>query len=177
MKRNIAVAALALVSVALPACGGAGDSGGKNDEAKFQEAALKHAKCMRDNGIDFPDPKFENGGASVNSVREGDNPETMRRAEEKCKHFIDDVAPKQISEKERQELADQMLAHARCMRAQGIDFPDPKIDSKGRVTMEMRGRAGEKPDFARMQRAEEKCRPKGAGPGKGPMLLKPPPPK
>ena len=171
MNRSIAVAALALVSVALSACGGAGDSGGKSDEAKFQEAALKHAKCMRDNGIDFPDPKFQQGGGSVNAVHEG-NPEKMRRAEDKCKHFIEDVAPKQISEKERKQMAGEMLAHARCMRAQGINVPDPQIDSKGRVQMKIEGKAGDKPNFARMQRAEEKCRPKGA---EGPMMIKPPP--
>jgi hypothetical protein len=32
------------------------------DQAKEREAALKMARCMREHGIDFPDPQFGEGG-------------------------------------------------------------------------------------------------------------------
>ena len=36
------------------------------DKEKFRKGALEHARCMRDHGIDMPDPSFdEDGGAQV----------------------------------------------------------------------------------------------------------------
>jgi hypothetical protein len=160
MHRHIAVAALALVSVSVSACGGKGGSDAKNEEAKFQEAALKHARCMRENGIDFPDPTFAEGRGSVR-LPEGANRQKMHRAQEKCKHFIDDAMP-EITPEERDQVAEQALAHARCMRAQGIDVSDPVVDSKGRVRMRVSA-GGDKPSGARLDRAEEKCQKAGGG--------------
>jgi hypothetical protein len=38
----------------------------KERQAEFRKAALANAKCMREHGIDFPDPTFDaNGGARV----------------------------------------------------------------------------------------------------------------
>jgi hypothetical protein len=53
----VAVAALFIV-LALAACGGGGDSGGaQGSGAKaWQKAQLEYAKCMREHGVDFPDP-------------------------------------------------------------------------------------------------------------------------
>ena len=48
--------------------GGAGsESGGMTEEeiAAFQEQLLAFAACMRDQGIDFPDPEFTEGGVSM----------------------------------------------------------------------------------------------------------------
>jgi hypothetical protein len=56
--------------------------------AEFKEAALEHARCMREHGIDFPDPTFdEDGGAQVR-IRPGsgvdpDDPD-FREAQEAC---------------------------------------------------------------------------------------------
>jgi hypothetical protein len=144
----------------LPACGGAGDSSAKDDEAKFQKAALQHAKCMRDNGVDFPDPTFDQGRTS-SRMPEGGNRQTIHRAEEKCRHFIDDAMP-EITPEERDQVAKQALAHARCMRAQGIDMSDPVVDSKGRVRMRVTA-SGDKPSGPRLDRAEEKCQKAGGG--------------
>ena len=36
------------------------------EKEEFKKAALANARCMREHGIDFPDPKFEpDGGARV----------------------------------------------------------------------------------------------------------------
>ena len=38
----------------------------EEQQKEFQEAALAHARCMREHGIDIPDPTFgENGGAQI----------------------------------------------------------------------------------------------------------------
>ena len=60
---------IAIAAIALAACGGdsPGDSG--STKADFREAALKHARCMREHGVDVPDPKFGPGGAVTMEMR------------------------------------------------------------------------------------------------------------
>ena len=165
------MAALTLVAVALPACGGAGNSAGEDKKAKFLDAALKHARCMRANGIDFPDPQADKGGVRMVAGGKGgkDDPK-FSRAEQKCRHFIDEATPV-ISQEQRAQIERHELAHARCMRAQGVNLPDPIVDSRGRVQF-LAPPGGAKPDKPAFQRAEEKCRkaagdrPKLVGPGK-----------
>lgn len=149
------ISALAVLSLGLAACGG-GDGGGpsKSDQAKFEEAALKHAKCLREHGIDAPDPK-PGGGFEVRG-RPGDEGR-LERAEKDCKHFLDDVPPPKASKQQQAEMADQALAHSRCIRAHGVPkFPDPQIDAEGRMTMKITPDIA--PDNATLRRAEEACR-------------------
>jgi hypothetical protein len=58
------LAILVLAAVALVACGGDGDDeqgGGDGiSEAEVQDAGLEYARCMREKGLDVPDP----GGAA-----------------------------------------------------------------------------------------------------------------
>jgi hypothetical protein len=43
-----------------------GGAGRGKPDAQMQQKALRFSKCMRDHGLpDFPDPKFDNGGANV----------------------------------------------------------------------------------------------------------------
>jgi hypothetical protein len=55
---------------------------------EFKQAALEHARCMREHGIDFPDPTFsEDGGAQVRiGPDSGIDPEDpdFRAAQEAC---------------------------------------------------------------------------------------------
>jgi hypothetical protein len=44
--------------------GGVNGPGGKPDPA-MEQKLLDFSQCMRDHGIDMPDPQFENGGANV----------------------------------------------------------------------------------------------------------------
>jgi len=44
--------------------GGMNTPGGKMD-AEMEQKLLDFSKCMRDHGVPMPDPKFENGGATV----------------------------------------------------------------------------------------------------------------
>lgn len=51
--------------------------GAKFDRAKaqqMQQAALKYAQCMRQHGINFPDPQFQDGGAKMTFGGPGMNP-------------------------------------------------------------------------------------------------------
>jgi hypothetical protein len=56
--------------------------------AEFKEAALEHARCMREHGIDFPDPTFGEDGDARIRIRPGsgvdpDDPD-FREAQEAC---------------------------------------------------------------------------------------------
>ena len=63
----------------------------EEDKAALQDAMLQFTECMRNEGIDMPDPT-EGGGAYVEIGGEGgidpDDPE-FRRAEEKCRPILD----------------------------------------------------------------------------------------
>ncbi len=63
--------------------------------------------------------------------------------------------------------AEGALAFARCMREQGIDFPDPRVGEGGEVSVEIGGEGGIDPASPKFQAAQKKCgSPLGAaGPG------------
>jgi hypothetical protein len=124
---------------------GGGDSTGGGPRAgqeEFQDAALEYAQCMRDHGVDMPDPEFdEDGGVSIRARARpgsGDQDREMAAAEQECHPILDEVAPDAERDPERQaEMQDQMLAVAECMRERGYDMPDPEFDGEGRVRMRM----------------------------------------
>jgi len=59
---------LAAATIAIGACGG-GDpeatAGTGDQQAKFREAALKFTRCMREHGVDMPDPQPGQGGGMM----------------------------------------------------------------------------------------------------------------
>ena len=63
MRTRLLVAAVA-ATASLAACGGedpSPTSGAAGREAANRKAMLDLARCMRDNGVDMPDPQFEGG--------------------------------------------------------------------------------------------------------------------
>ncbi len=168
--------AAALAVLALAACGGGeegsgsgaeGAGDGRVDRAKLEQAALKHAECMRKHGIDVPDPKPGEGGIILRGPRGGGDPGSERRAAKECDRYLRDVPPPKLSDEQKSEMRDGALKHARCMRAQGIDFPDPKVDENGGVTVEVGD--GLDPSDPRVRQAEQKCRKLLPGPEAGPI--------
>lgn len=118
---------------------GSGD--GEVSEAEFEDAMLDYAQCMRDNGIDMPDPEFDNGsgrgGMAITggpgADGTGPSKEEFEAAEEKCSPIMEEVrgemeAP---SAEEVAELQDQLIEAAQCMRDKGYDMPDPEVSSDG----------------------------------------------
>jgi hypothetical protein len=68
-------------------------------QKEFQDAALEFAKCMREHGIDFPDPDFSGGpmggrggggGAFGRSGADRDDPK-FQAAQEACQSAFDDL--------------------------------------------------------------------------------------
>jgi hypothetical protein len=149
----IAVAAAALfIVLALAACGGGGDSedAGSSAEQDRQEAALDYARCMREHGVDFPDPV--NGRFEFRSER-GDQ-RKVEEAQEACRDILEDAAPP-VDEEQQAEEREAALEFAKCMREHGIDMPDPTFPEGGGSLMRMPEGAEDDPKFERAQKACE----------------------
>ena len=164
LSATAASGAVILIGATIAACGGgegsaatgsAGPNGGQ-DRAKLEQAALKHAECMRRQGIDVPDPKPGEGGVILSGPGGTEDPGGQRRAAQKCERYLRSVPPPRLSDEQKTEMRDGALKHARCMRSQGLDFPDPRFDGKGGISAELG--AGFDPSDPRVRRAERKCR-------------------
>jgi hypothetical protein len=165
-----AVAAL-FIALALAACGGGGDSdgvasltdttgqtttdgsqGSGGGESDQQEAALEFAQCMREHGVDFPDPV--NGRFEFRSTP-GDNQQKVQEAQEACQHLLEDAMPP-IDEEQQAELREATLEFAKCMREHGVDFPDPQFQEDGGVLQRLPEGTEDDPQFEDAQKA---CQP------------------
>jgi hypothetical protein len=118
---------------------GSGGDGDRPSNQEFEDAALEYTQCMRDHGVDMPDPEFDgegNGGGMTMMLPEGADRDTVEAAEEECHPIMDEVAPDadEIDPEEQAEMQDQLLEVAQCMREKGHDMPDPEVDDNGRVT-------------------------------------------
>ncbi len=171
-----ALATAALAGLVLAGCGGGeetagagGSSGGSggDDRAKLEQAALKHAECMRKQGVDVPDPRPGEGGIVLAGPHGGADPGAQERAAKRCDKYLRDVPPPKLSEGQKATMRDGALKHARCMRKQGIDFPDPSFDDKGGITVEIGD--GPDPGDPRVRQAEQKCQKLLPRPGAEPL--------
>ncbi|HMG40525.1 MAG TPA: hypothetical protein VK611_04320 [Acidimicrobiales bacterium] len=115
---------------------------GRVDDSEFQDAMLEYAACMRDHGVDMPDPEFNGeGGVAINAgPATGDREaaeETMEAADEACQPIMEDVMPDiQLSPEEQAQMQDEQRAVAQCMRDKGWDMPDPQVGDDGSVRVE-----------------------------------------
>jgi hypothetical protein len=169
------LAAALLCGLALSACGyddSSGEPAAADRETANRDAMLAYAKCMRDNGVDMPDPAPGERGIRLRAP-EGVTPEEMEAAEEECRPHLDKVEAPELSEEQQKEFQDAALAHARCMREHGIDIPDPTFGANGEARIRVRrgrgdGATGPDPDDPKWKAAEEACRDKLPFGGEGP---------
>jgi hypothetical protein len=173
----VPVVAVLVAALLLAACGSNGDandgvasldgsaSGGdstetSDEEADREEALLEFAECMRDNGIDMPDPQVGEGGGVLFQGPGGgrNNEEDFNAAMEACQDLLPrgGEAP---DEQQQAAMQDAMLEFAQCMRAEGIDMPDPEFSGDGGGRMRITQGSGADPNSDEFRAAEEKCRP------------------
>jgi hypothetical protein len=167
-----AVLAVALVALlGLTACGGAAEgseiaSAGsasaepdpsetpEEEEVDPDEAALEFAECMREHGVDIPDPEpGESGGFRAFGGPDNDvDEETMQEAMDACRDLMPQFdGPAEIDP----EMEERLLAMTECMRDHGIDMPDPSSNGGG-IRLEL----GDNPDIDEdeLRAAAEECR-------------------
>jgi hypothetical protein len=99
-----------------------------DEEITFEEGVLNFAKCMREEGINFPDPSFDIDGNPEFDNLEIENEDEFETAFENCEEILRNALPEQFDLDPEVEaaLVDASLEFSQCMREQGIDFPDPK---------------------------------------------------
>ena len=114
-------------------------SNGNSDDPEVQDAFVRYSRCMREHGIDMPDP-----GADGQTRIEIDDPDAWEEAEEECRPIIEEVVGtfEPPSEEEQARMREQALEFAKCMREHGIDMPDPQFGEDGEVTVSVGGEGG-----------------------------------
>ncbi len=191
MKLIRFTAAALVLALTLTACGKKPGDGiataGKNSAnpsgapvaSDPQDRMRQFAQCMRDNGIDMPDPQMDgNGGFSVQiGPAEGAAPadqgpskadqEQMHKAMEACQKYAPSGGDG--SAKIDPQAIEQMRQFAKCMRDNGVEnFPDPS-DSGG-ITVQAGGPGsndGFNPDDPTFKAAQDKCKSYLPGGGAG----------
>ncbi|HET6550761.1 MAG TPA: hypothetical protein VFG79_20025 [Solirubrobacter sp.] len=159
MTIRVLLAALA-ATASLAACGSEAPTTAGDREAAQRKALLDYARCMREHGIDMPDPKFDGNRVEMRGPKTRIDEDKMREAEEACEKFRESVKPPELSEQEKEEMRTAALAHARCMREQGIDFPDPTFDENGGALVRIGRDSGIDPESQKFRDAQEACRDK-----------------
>ncbi|MET8843913.1 hypothetical protein ABZW67_27935 [Streptomyces rubiginosohelvolus] len=119
-------AALALTATACSGDGGGTKGGGSASDSKKtkEDQALEHRKCLREQGLDIPEPKPGENGMGVTIDGGSMGKEKMEKAFKACEDKAVGGGPKEMTQAEK----DKMVAYARCMRQNGFDMPDPKFD-------------------------------------------------
>ncbi|MFI7638272.1 hypothetical protein [Nonomuraea sp. NPDC049400] len=88
-----------------------------------QEQARKFAQCMRDHGIPMEDPDPD-GGGGLRSIGKNADKKKVTDAIEACQSY----APFKDRGNLDPEQVDQLRELAKCMRENGVDWPDPNPD-------------------------------------------------
>jgi hypothetical protein len=135
--------------------------------ADTEKAMLAFTQCLRDQGLDVDDPTMDADGnmqlapiSFESVVPEGDTEPEMPDFESlvaPCEEHLDGIVAT-AGAGAPAELEDALLAYAQCMRANGVDMPDPDLTSGGMI--DLGGGVGD--DF---EAADKVCRPHLAGLG------------
>ena len=156
--RPLAAALLAASALVVAACGeesATPAASTASDEDKARQAQVKFAQCMREQGVDIPDPGADGGSEIRIGPDSGISPEEFETASKACEKYREGIRP-ELSEAEQAEFKEKALEHARCMREHGIDFPDPTFSAEGGAQIRLeRGRLD--PDDPEFKAAQEEC--------------------
>ena len=120
------------------------------------DAQLAFARCMRKQGLDFPDPGAD-AAREFDPASQGVKETRLEQAEANCRKELEavrDAAPRRSPD----DLAsdrERTLSFARCMREHGQDVPDPAVgDESGGTSVSVPADAKTNPQFLE---AQKKC--------------------
>jgi hypothetical protein len=123
---------VASVSGGAPTGSSAPAAGDGLDEDKMRA----FAKCMRDNGVDMPDPEFDGNGGVAARAGAAIGEEEMKTAEEACKEFMPSGGEMR---KPSQEDMDRMREQIKCLRGKGFEVEDPDFDNGAAIGLPFDG--------------------------------------
>ena len=107
-----------------------------------EERLLRFADCMRDNGVDFPDPVveadgtvkfgFRPGAGGAGAAQDLGRDPDLPAAREACEDLLEGLSFGPGSGNfDTTELQDTLLEFAQCMRDNGVDMGDPDLSDFG----------------------------------------------
>jgi hypothetical protein len=148
----IATAALALLAAACSSSPSSTGSGGSSNAggSTSSPSAAGFSSCMRSNGIPrFPYPDSSGGVPKVDAQRLGVSSSQFNAAQRACSHLLQggsSTATLQqcevagvCSPAQTQQMMNDDLKFAQCMRSHGVpNWPDPTTD-QGRVVFHLAG--------------------------------------
>jgi hypothetical protein len=126
---------------------------------------------MRDHGVNMPYPKFDDQGRALMIQSGGPLDATKQQgADRACRHLIAGAVqngPEKRDPAEEAKMRKQQLTFAKCMRAHGIDMPDPKFSDNGGFSISIKGGDANNPRFQSTQAtcAKQAGLPKMGAPG------------
>ncbi|MEA2306071.1 MAG: hypothetical protein QOH43_3351 [Solirubrobacteraceae bacterium] len=164
------IPAAVTAALLLAACGGGGSekdpSTGQPDDAK----RLAFTQCMRKAGLNITDQTSSGGRRDTRiEAPKGISPARLQTIQRDCARKTGG-GPREPSKAEQAKFLDQALKFSRCMRAHGVDLPDPKAQGGG-IVLQQRSAGGggeidpRSPAFQRAQKQCESFMPKGKGAG------------
>jgi hypothetical protein len=130
-----------------------------------EAAQLAFAECMREHGIDMPDPETSGGGGggAVRIGGGGEDRDEFQAAMEDCDHFLEQAGA--FRGEMDPEMLDRLVEFAQCMREHGIDMPDPNADGGIMIQRNDSGSvtdgngANIDPESDEFQAAQDACQP------------------
>jgi hypothetical protein len=143
----MAVAVVAVVALLVAGCGSNSDSsgvataGGSGDQpsattapkANREQQALRFTQCMREQGINMPDPTVDAGGnVRLRPPMGGDEPSQakLQKARAACQQYLQGLQQDFMGQ-DQTKFRDSLLKYAQCMRNNGYDLPDPNFSNQG----------------------------------------------
>jgi hypothetical protein len=135
------------------------NAGGARDR---KQAALDFSRCMREHGINMPDPKFDANGNMTLTIKAGPgapkpDDQKFKAAQRACQKYLPNGGKPTNPDPQQVQRA---LQFARCMRAHGIDVPDPQpgggITVRGSSGGSSTGK-GPNPDDPKFKQAQQAC--------------------
>jgi hypothetical protein len=152
----ILAAGAAVLVLAASACGGSGNAAA-GDTTSREDAMLEFARCMRAHGVDVQTPS---GGGMTIRARAGDAAK-LEAAQKECQKKVPGAIP-EPTEEEKQRFYDAALKFARCMRAHGVNVPDPQPGGRGGIRIAGPLGRGDKPRFRNAEKACQSLMPRMA---------------
>ena len=104
--------------------------GSAADANEVESAVLAFTACLRDAGVDVPDPTVDSeGNPRFSSPPDLSDvtPDELNEALGSCRDELNRVTIGVIGT-DLTGIEDTLLEYAQCMRQNGFDMPDPKLD-------------------------------------------------
>jgi hypothetical protein len=144
---------------------GGANSPGASPSASLdpEEQQRRFAQCMRDHGVDMPDPDADGG---VRITASGGPDDKTEQAMQACQQYL----PAGKMATPDPAAMEAFRQYAECMREHGVDIPDPDANGGGGFSVKKKdsggaGTASEgfSPDDPAFKAADEACKDKLPG--------------